>query len=173
MVTFWTLCCCSGQTDLGSRSGCWRIWRLSDICMLSLQSPCRTQHSFPEYPQIPRRPPLPTHRPVSLSAKISSRNERRIFGSRYQWRLADEVRRNQELFICLVPPPTCRCKEEGAASVMLDNTPQVFARRKGSRRDAAVANDELAKLSSSAWCQEADFSALERVVSFWILTCKY
>lgn len=42
---------------------------------------------------------------------------------------------------------------------MLDNTPQVFGRRRGSRRDAAVANDELAKLSSSARCQGDDSTA--------------
>lgn len=42
---------------------------------------------------------------------------------------------------------------------MLDNTPQVFGWRRGSRRDAAVANDELAKLSSSARCQGDDSTA--------------
>lgn len=62
---------------------------------------------------------------------------------------------------------------------MLDNTLQVFAQRrvrsagKGGRRDAVVANDELAILSSNAWCQEDNFTAPEQVISFQILTCKY
>lgn len=85
MVTFLTLWSCSGQTDLGpfmgSWSGYWRIWPFLDIsvccatpppvCWDNLQIPCDTQHSFPEYPLIPRHPPLPTRRPILLSAKIS------------------------------------------------------------------------------------------------------
>lgn len=104
------------------------------VCWDNLQIPRDTRHSFPEYPQIPRHPPLPTRHPVSLSAKISSPDERRIFGSRCRRRLADEAHRNQGLFICFVPPLTCRCKEEGAASVMLDNTLQVFSQKRGGKR---------------------------------------